>query len=52
MMIAIYSTWFMNLGKVDLVAKNLIRSTLDEVYFVIHKYLYLVFGRTLCEYVY
>ena len=52
MMTAIYSTWFMDLGKVCLVAKNLIRSTLDEVYFVIRKYTYLVFGRTLSEYVY
>ena len=52
MMTAIYSTWFKDLGQVCLVAKKFIRSTLEEVYFVIRKYLYLVFGRTLSEYVY
>ena len=52
MMTAIYQTWFKDLGSVCLGAKNLIRSTLEEVYFVIRKYLYLVFDRTLSEYVY
>lgn len=52
MMTAIYSKWTMDLGKVYLDIKNLLRSTLDEVYFVIRKYTYLVFGRTLSEYVY
>ena len=52
MMTAIYSKWTMALGEVCLDIKNLLRSTLDEVYFVIRKYTYLVFGRTLSEYVY
>ena len=52
MMTAIYFTWFKALGEVYLGGKFIIRSILDEVYFVIRKYLYLVFGRTLSEYVY
>ena len=32
--------------------KFIIRSMLDEVFFVIRKYLYLALGRTLSEYVY
>ena len=52
MMKAISQTWYTDLGAVGLERKQFIRSTLEEVYFVIHKYLYLVFGRTLSEYVY
>jgi len=52
MMTAISKTWYMDLGQVCLAVKNLIRSTLEEVYFVIRKYTLLVFGRTQSEYVY
>ncbi len=52
MMTATYSTWFKDLGAVGLEEKFIIRSILEEVYFVIRKYTYLVFGRTLSEYVY
>jgi len=47
MMTAIYQMWFKDLGSVGLGAKIYVRSVLEEIYFVIRKYLYLVFGRTL-----
>ena len=51
MMTAIYSMWFKDLRLVCLGAKNLIRSILEEVSFVIPKYLCLASDRTLGEYV-
>ncbi len=51
MMTAIYSMWFKDLRLVRLGAKNLIRSILEEVSFVIPKYLCLASDRTLGEYV-
>lgn len=52
MMTAIWTFAKSYLDQVGLDAKNLIRSTLGMVYFVIHKYIPLVFDRTQSEYVY
>ena len=51
MMTAIYFDDKSVLGLVGQ-GKFIIRSMLGEVFFVIRKYLYLVFDRTLSEYVY
>jgi len=52
MMTAIIKSVSKVLGTVFLGGKFNVRSILEKVYFVIHKYTYLDFRRTLSEYVY